>query len=140
MPCAFGGFLKEAQQLGWACEGVELSEHAVTVAKANGLDVRAGGRPPAFDQRGVVPLGEEDHVLAPFHFAHQAGEVAAGSINIHADQLDYLAQARWHHFTFALGALAGLTPPGPGGRASSSRVSSERMSNWMCSHCAAHRR
>lgn len=35
-------------------------------------------------------------------------EVAAGSINIHADQLDYLAQARWHHFTFALGALAGL--------------------------------
>jgi NADH dehydrogenase len=35
-------------------------------------------------------------------------EVAAGSINIHSDQLDYLAQARWHHFTFALGTLAGL--------------------------------
>jgi NADH:ubiquinone reductase (H+-translocating) len=35
-------------------------------------------------------------------------EVAAGSINIHSDQLDYLAQARWHHFTFALGELAGL--------------------------------
>lgn len=35
-------------------------------------------------------------------------EVAAGSINIHADQLDYLAQARWHHFRFALGALDGL--------------------------------
>lgn len=35
-------------------------------------------------------------------------EVAAGSINIHADQLDYLAQARWHHFTFTLGALTGL--------------------------------
>ena len=35
-------------------------------------------------------------------------EVAAGSMNIHAHQLDYLAQARWHHFSFALGALEGL--------------------------------
>ncbi len=35
-------------------------------------------------------------------------EVAAGSMNIHAHQLDYLAQARWHHFSFALGALAGV--------------------------------
>jgi NADH dehydrogenase len=35
-------------------------------------------------------------------------EVAAGSLDIHAHQLDYLAQARWHHFTFAQGALEGL--------------------------------
>jgi NADH:ubiquinone reductase (H+-translocating) len=35
-------------------------------------------------------------------------EVAAGSMDIHDHQLDYLAQARWHRFTFALGALAGL--------------------------------
>jgi NADH:ubiquinone reductase (H+-translocating) len=35
-------------------------------------------------------------------------EVAAGSMDMHAHQLDYLAQARWHKFTFALGALAGL--------------------------------
>jgi NADH dehydrogenase len=35
-------------------------------------------------------------------------EVAAGSMDMHQHQLDYLAQARWHHFTFALGALAGL--------------------------------
>lgn len=35
-------------------------------------------------------------------------EVAAGSMDIHAHQLDYLAQARWHHFTFVLGALTGL--------------------------------
>src|ERR1700674_4630039 len=35
-------------------------------------------------------------------------EVAAGSMDIHAHQLDYLAQARWHHFPCALGALAGL--------------------------------
>ncbi len=35
-------------------------------------------------------------------------EVAAGSMDMHQHQLDYLAQARWHDFTFVLGALAGL--------------------------------
>ena len=35
-------------------------------------------------------------------------EVAAGSLDRHANELDYLAQARWHHFTFAQGALDGL--------------------------------
>src|SRR6266567_3176392 len=35
-------------------------------------------------------------------------EVAAGSMDIHAHQLDYLAQARWHHFSFRCGALEGL--------------------------------
>jgi len=35
-------------------------------------------------------------------------EVAAGSMDMHAHQLDYLAQARWHRFTFALGGLVGL--------------------------------
>src|SRR5215468_29463 len=39
-------------------------------------------------------------------------EVAAGSMDIHAHQLDYLAQARWHGFTFVLGALAGLDRAG----------------------------
>jgi NADH dehydrogenase len=29
-------------------------------------------------------------------------------MDIHAHQLDYLAQARWHHFNFCLGALEGL--------------------------------
>ena len=35
-------------------------------------------------------------------------EVAAGSMDMHQHQLDYLAQARWHRFTFVLGPLAGL--------------------------------
>src|SRR5260221_13119583 len=35
-------------------------------------------------------------------------EVAAGSMDMHQHQLDSLAQARWHRFTFALGGLAGL--------------------------------
>jgi NADH dehydrogenase len=35
-------------------------------------------------------------------------EVAAGSIDTHAHQLEYLAQAHWHHFSFRLGAVVGL--------------------------------
>ncbi len=35
-------------------------------------------------------------------------EVAAGSMDIHAHQLDYIAQARWHHFSFRCGAFEGL--------------------------------
>lgn len=36
---------------------------------------------------------------------HQA---AAGSLDIDDQQLEYLAQARWHHFRFRLGAMDGL--------------------------------
>jgi NADH dehydrogenase len=35
-------------------------------------------------------------------------EVAAGSLDMHADELDYLAQARWHHFQFWYGGFEGL--------------------------------
>src|SRR5581483_6922258 len=35
-------------------------------------------------------------------------EVAAGRLDRHANELDYLAQALWHHFIFAQGALEGL--------------------------------
>jgi NADH dehydrogenase len=39
-------------------------------------------------------------------------EVAAGSLDSHADQLEYLAQARWHHFRFRLGRMDGLDRAG----------------------------
>ena len=35
-------------------------------------------------------------------------EVAAGTLNSNDDELSYLAQARWHHFTFRLGALVAI--------------------------------
>ncbi len=35
-------------------------------------------------------------------------QVAAGSLGIDDQELDYLAQARWHRFSFRLGALDGL--------------------------------
>jgi NADH:ubiquinone reductase (H+-translocating) len=35
-------------------------------------------------------------------------EVAAGTLDSHDDELDYLAQAHWHHFSFRLGRMDGL--------------------------------
>ena len=35
-------------------------------------------------------------------------EVAAGSMDLYEHDLDYLAQARWHHFEFQLGRMDGL--------------------------------
>ena len=35
-------------------------------------------------------------------------EVAAGSMGLDQHELEYLAQARWHHFRFRLGAMEGL--------------------------------
>mgnify|MGYP002622361709 CR=1 FL=1 len=35
-------------------------------------------------------------------------QVAAGSMDINDHELDYLAQARWHHFRFQLGEMTGL--------------------------------
>jgi NADH dehydrogenase len=34
--------------------------------------------------------------------------VAAGSLNIHAEQVDYLYQARWNHFEYCRGPMIGL--------------------------------
>ncbi|MFM9912593.1 MAG: NAD(P)/FAD-dependent oxidoreductase [Methylophilaceae bacterium] len=35
-------------------------------------------------------------------------EIAAGSMDIDRHELDYMAQAHWHHFRFRLGAMEGL--------------------------------
>jgi NADH:quinone reductase (non-electrogenic) len=35
-------------------------------------------------------------------------EFAAGTLDIDAQSLDYIAQARWHHFRFRLGAMEGV--------------------------------
>jgi NADH dehydrogenase len=73
---------------------------------AGGLELatRAGD---TFGRRGraAVTLVDrnETHLWKPL-----LHEVAAGSMDIHAHQLDYLAQALWHHFNFCCGALEGL--------------------------------
>ena len=73
---------------------------------AGGLELatRAGDR---LGRSGVAEVTlvdkNETHLWKPL-----LHEVAAGSMDIHAHQLDYLAQARWHHFNFCSGALEGL--------------------------------
>ncbi len=59
------------------------------------------GRP----RRAAITLVDRDrtHVWKPL-----LHEIAAGSMDLHQHQLDYLAQARWHGFTFCHGALEGL--------------------------------
>src|SRR5258708_16835182 len=78
---------------------------------AGGLELatRAGDR---FGRRGraTVTLVDknETHLWKPL-----LHEVAAGSMDIHAHQLDYLAQARWHHFTVCCAALERIAPSRP---------------------------
>jgi len=47
--------------------------------------------------------GARTHVWKPL--LHQ---LAAGSFDTHAEEIEYLAQARWNHFKFRLGAMVGL--------------------------------
>jgi NADH dehydrogenase len=47
--------------------------------------------------------GKKTHVWKPL-----LHEIAAGSLNPDKDQLDYLAQAHWHHFNFRLGKMSGI--------------------------------
>lgn len=44
--------------------------------------------------------GKKTHVWKPL-----LHEIAAGSLNPEKDELDYLAQAHWHHFNFRLGKM-----------------------------------
>lgn len=70
----------------------------------------AGGLPLAtqlgrrFGRRGAMRITLVDaartHVWKPL--LHQ---LAAGSFDTHAEEIEYLAQARWNHFRFRLGAL-----------------------------------
>lgn len=47
--------------------------------------------------------GKKTHVWKPL-----LHEIAAGSLNPDKDELDYLAQAHWHHFNFRLGKMSGI--------------------------------
>src|SRR5947209_393778 len=77
---------------------------------AGGLELatRLGDR---FQKTGRVPK-RADVVLvdrAPTHlWKPLLHEVAAGSMDANANQLEYVAQARWHHFEFQQGDLTGL--------------------------------
>ena len=60
-----------------------------------------------FGRKGLAQVTLVDaartHVWKPL--LHQ---LAAGSFDTHAEEIEYLAQARWNHFKFRLGAMVGL--------------------------------
>ncbi|MBB5018700.1 NADH dehydrogenase [Chitinivorax tropicus] len=73
---------------------------------AGGLElaVRLGDKLGKRKQAEIVLIdAARTHLWKPL--LHQ---VAAGTLDSHADELEYLALARWHHFTFRLGRMDGL--------------------------------
>jgi NADH dehydrogenase len=81
--------------------------HVIVVGGgAGGLELATRlGKRLVRQRRAAVTLVDRNrtHVWKPL-----LHEVAAGSIDLHAHQLDYLAQARWHNFHFCFGALESL--------------------------------
>jgi NADH:quinone reductase (non-electrogenic) len=73
---------------------------------AGGLELatRLGDKLGKRDQAAITLVDRKwTHLWKPL--LHQ---VAAGSMDLDDHDLDYLAQARWHHFKFRLGAMDGL--------------------------------
>ena len=56
-------------------------------------------------RKALVTLVDKAHTHLWKPLLHQ---VAAGSMDLNDHQLDYLYQARWHHFQFRLGRMIGL--------------------------------
>ena len=84
-----------------------MTHHIVIVGGgAGGLELATRlGDQLGRSKRAHITLVDRSHTHVWKPLLH---EVAAGSMDIHAHQLDYLAQAHWHHFTFCLGAMIGL--------------------------------
>lgn len=57
------------------------------------------------NKRAVVTLVDKNrtHIWKP-----KLHEIASGSMDLGDHEVDYMAQAHWHHFTFRIGELAGL--------------------------------
>ncbi len=73
---------------------------------AGGLELATRlGRTLGKRQRAHITLIDRNmtHIWKPL-----LHEVAAGSLNASEDELSYVAQAKWNHFHFQLGAMSGL--------------------------------
>ncbi|MFC4158136.1 NAD(P)/FAD-dependent oxidoreductase [Chitinimonas lacunae] len=73
---------------------------------AGGLELatRLGDRLGRRNKAEVVLIdSQRTHIWKPL--LHQ---LAAGSYDSHAEEIEYIAQARWHHFQFRQGRFAGL--------------------------------
>ncbi len=88
--------------------GEDSGRHHIIVAGggAGGLELaaRLGDR--------LARRGRADVTLIDSHLSHVwkplLHEVAAGTLDSHEDDMEFLAQARWHHLRFRLGRMDGL--------------------------------
>jgi NADH dehydrogenase len=91
-----------------AAEGRTITPHRVVVVGggAAGLEL-ATGLGDTLGKRGLAQVTLVDrarvHLWKPLLHA-----VAAGSMDPGGHELDYLAQARWHHFRYRFGEMVGL--------------------------------
>ena len=91
-----------------AAEGRTITPHRVVVVGggAAGLEL-ATGLGDTLGKRGLAQVTLVDrarvHLWKPLLHA-----VAAGSMDPGEHELDYLAQARWHHFRYRFGEMVGL--------------------------------
>jgi len=84
----------------------QLHDIVIVGGGAGGLELATGlGDTLGRRKRAVITLVDRmrTHLWKPL-----LHEVAAGSMDPDQHQLDYLAQARWHHFRFQLGEMDGL--------------------------------
>ena len=84
----------------------DLHHIVIVGGGAGGLELATGlGDTLGRRERAVITLVDRmrTHLWKPL-----LHEVAAGSMDPDQHQLDYLAQARWHHFRFQLGEMDGL--------------------------------
>jgi len=84
----------------------QLQQIVIVGGGAGGLELATRlGDTLGRQQRAVITLVERmrTHLWKPL-----LHEVAAGSMDPDQHQLDYLAQARWHHFRYQLGEMDGL--------------------------------
>jgi NADH dehydrogenase len=84
---------------------MSLNPHHIIIVGggAGGLELatRLGDRLGKREQTDITLIDESlTHLWKPL-----LHEVAAGTLDSHDDELDYLAQAHWHHFQFRLGRM-----------------------------------
>ena len=95
---------------GSTARGPNVHRVVIVGGGAGGLELatRLGRRQGRRGRMEVVLVDRaRTHMWKPLLHA-----VAAGSLNIHAEQVDYLYQARWNHFEYCRGPMIGLDRAG----------------------------
>jgi NADH:ubiquinone reductase (H+-translocating) len=105
-PLTVGGAAPSVARDSFARSGAALHRIVIVGGGAGGLALATAlGAGLGRDGRARIVLVDcaRTHLWKPL-----LHEVAAGSMDLDDHELDYLAQARWHHFEFQLGRMDGL--------------------------------